>query len=94
MQLSLPSIPRNPHRFRAAVTIALRAAVAAALSALGGCGGATVTPADNKPKPLDGVALTMSCPDAPFADAIAPMVRSWEVRTGAKVALDRMLSIS
>ncbi len=87
MQLSLPPIPRNRHRFRAPLTIALLVALGPALGSLGGCDGATDTPPPKKP--LDGAALTLSCPDNAFADAIGPMVRSWEARTGAKVTLAR-----
>ena len=88
MQLSLPPIPHNRRRFRAALTIGLLLALGAALVPLGGCDGVPIATPE-KPKPLDGVALALSCPDAAFADAVAPMVRSWEVRTGAKVTLAR-----
>ncbi|MFM8273081.1 MAG: extracellular solute-binding protein [Gemmata sp.] len=61
-------------------------AMAAGACALGGCDTAVPPPV---PKPHDGVSLTLSCPDAAFADAIAPMVRAWGVRTGATVTLSR-----
>ncbi|MBN9118127.1 MAG: extracellular solute-binding protein [Planctomycetes bacterium] len=40
-------------------------------------------------KPFDGRALTLSCPDAAMADAVTPMVRAWEARTGATVTVHR-----
>lgn len=38
-------------------------------------------------KPLDGQKLTLRCQDAAFADAITPIVKAWEVRSGATVTL-------
>ena len=81
MQHAVHPIPRNRHRLHALATIA-------GLFALGGCGG-TPSTATAPPRPHDRVALALSCPDPAFADAIEPMVRSWEVRTGAKVTLAR-----
>ena len=83
------SIPRNRHGLHALSTIAVFLALGVGLAALGGCGGDPPATSIAPPKPHDGVKLTLSCPDAAFADAIEPMVRSWEVRTGAKVTLTR-----
>ncbi len=33
--------------------------------------------------------LRLRCPDAAFADAITPVIKQWEVRTGGKVTLSR-----
>ncbi|AMV23459.1 Bacterial extracellular solute-binding protein [Gemmata sp. SH-PL17] len=88
MQQPVHPIPRNRHKFHAVATIASILGLAAGIISLSGCGDAPPT-TNEKPKPHDGVKLTFSCPDAAFAGAIEPMVRSWEARTGAKVALTR-----
>jgi hypothetical protein len=55
----------------------------------------TVTGCDAQPdtgvakKPLDGQIFTIACPDAAMADAVTPMVRAWEARTGAAVTIRR-----
>src|SRR5207302_2700483 len=50
-----------------------------------GCGGPATTETKNEQKPYSGARLRVSCPDAAFAAAIAPMTQSWSGRTGAKV---------
>lgn len=87
MQQSLRPIPHNRHIFR----LPLILGSAALLSALcAGCGPtAALGPAAPAPRPHENVALALSCPDEPFARAIAPMVKAWEARTGARVALAR-----
>lgn len=86
MQQSLLPILVNGRRFRALTIIAVLTAV----TLHGGCDTAATTPTPTRaPKPNDGVKLTLSCPDAAFAEAIEPMVRSWEARTGAAVTLSR-----
>lgn len=88
MQQALLPILVNGRRFHAPTITTLLIAFAA--SAAGGCDPATPSSAPSRaPKPNDGVKLTLSCPDAAFAEAIEPMVRSWEARTGAAVALSR-----
>lgn len=86
MQQSLLPIHGSGRRFHALTIIALLTATA--LHA-GCCPDAPPPPAVRAPKPHDGVTLTLSCPDAAFAQAIEPMVRSWEARTGAVVNLSR-----
>ncbi len=87
MQQSVTPIPRNRYKLHTLTTLAVLLALVAGLSALGGCG--ADPPPTTTTKVHDGVNLTLSCPDAAFHDAIAPMVRSWEARTGAKVSLTR-----
>ena len=88
MQQPVPPIPRDRYKFHTLATPAVFLALVAWVASLGGCGDAQIT-SPEKPKPHDGVHLTFSCPDAAFAGAIEPMVRSWEARTGAKVTLTR-----
>lgn len=60
-----------------------------ALFALTGCDPVSTTDSRNAPKPLAGKALTVSCPDAAFADAITPIANTWAARTGATVTISR-----
>ncbi len=83
MQHPVHPIPRN--RLRA---VALTATLGAALVALVGCEEGRTT-ASAPPKPFAGQKLTLSCPDAAFADAITPMAKAWAARTGAEVVVRR-----
>jgi ABC-type glycerol-3-phosphate transport system substrate-binding protein len=87
MQQPLLPIPRDRQRLTASERAARLAALLALLAAAGGCEAARPNPAP--PRPHEGLSLTLRCPDPAFADAIAPAVRAWEVRSGAKVALRR-----
>lgn len=89
MQQSVPPILRDRQR------LTLRGGAArpplflagALLLALASCDGAG--PNYGPPRAYEGQSLTLRCPDPAFADAIAPMVRAWEARGGAKVAVRR-----
>jgi ABC-type glycerol-3-phosphate transport system substrate-binding protein len=65
--------------------VALVAAVV--LGGLAGCDAPPLTDPRGVPKPYEGVRLTVSCPDAAFAEAIAPIANTWGVRTGAVVTV-------
>jgi multiple sugar transport system substrate-binding protein len=82
MQRPVPPIPHNPHTFRRAFTALLLFCATQT-----GCGPYGPTGFSAPKRAHEGVALTASCPDAALARALAPMVRSWEARTGAKVTL-------
>ncbi|MDW8197125.1 MAG: extracellular solute-binding protein [Gemmataceae bacterium] len=56
------------------------------MSCLVGIGCEPPPPAEEV-KPYARVHLTLRCPDAAFAQAITPMVRAWEVRTGGQVTI-------
>jgi ABC-type glycerol-3-phosphate transport system substrate-binding protein len=85
MQHPVRLFPQN-RSARAAAAVVL---LAAALGTAGGCdpAGPADPPAAGVRKPYAGVRLTVSCPDAAFATAVAPMANTWAARTGAAVAL-------
>ncbi|HEY1188715.1 MAG TPA: extracellular solute-binding protein, partial [Gemmata sp.] len=87
MQQSLSPNPRNRRRFHALTIIAV--GLVLALGALVGCAGPAPPTPGRAPRSHDGLALAFNCPDRAFADAIEPMIRSWEARTGAAVTLTR-----
>ncbi|MBM3982581.1 MAG: extracellular solute-binding protein [Planctomycetes bacterium] len=86
MQYS-PPIPHNRHRPRARAAAALL--VVSALAVLVPVGCDPVLPPAAQSKPFEGQSLTLHCPDAAFADAVAPMVAAWAARTGATVRVER-----
>lgn len=85
MQQAVRSIPHN--RFKASCLATLGAAPIFVLLSVIGCNAPPVFEAPKKP--FDGQKLTLSCPEPAMADAITPMVRVWEARTGATVAVRR-----
>jgi ABC-type glycerol-3-phosphate transport system substrate-binding protein len=90
MQQPLDPKSRRPRSFTALSRAAPAAPLAPgllALALLAGCEGPR--PNAGPPRPFEGQSLTLRCPDPAFADAIAPAVRAWEARGGAKVALRR-----
>jgi multiple sugar transport system substrate-binding protein len=89
MQQSLPPIPHNRHTFSVPTrtgSVLSFLVITALLFVIAGC---TPTVQPTVPKPLEGQKLMLRCPDAVFADAITPIIKQWEVRTGAKVTLAR-----
>lgn len=82
MQRPVPPIPHNPYTFRRALTALLLFCATHA-----GCGPYGPTGFSAPKRAHEGVTLTASCPDPATAKALAPAVRSWEARTGAKVTL-------
>lgn len=104
MQQPVRSIPHNRHTFtiltfppnknsvgcRVAGRVCLSSIVLTALLSLlvlTGCDNQVVPP--RTPGTYEGQKITLRCPDAAFADAITPMVKAWEVRTGATVTIAR-----
>lgn len=90
MQQPLPPIPRNRHGLHTLTIIAGFTLVVALAALAAGCGGdVNVTSPGQPARPHEGKKLTFNCSDRALADALEPMIRSWEVRTGAAVALTR-----
>ncbi len=87
MQHPVRPIPDTRPR-AVALVVAASLALGAGLLALVGCDEVR-TNANAPPKPFDGRKLTLSCPDAAVADAVAPMAKAWAVRTGAEVVVRR-----
>lgn len=86
MQQSVRPIPHNLHtRSRPAILGAVGAGLLLTVGCLAPTGGAANAPK----KPLDGLTLTLACPDPAMADAVAPMARAWAARTGAAVTVRR-----
>jgi ABC-type glycerol-3-phosphate transport system substrate-binding protein len=88
MQQTLHPIPHNRQGFSVLTRIVPRLCltIGLLLVPLLGCGDTAPPP---EPRRHEGLKLTLRCPDAAFADAVAPMVKSWEARTGAEVAIRR-----
>ncbi|MBY0456257.1 MAG: hypothetical protein K2V38_02850, partial [Gemmataceae bacterium] len=84
MQQSVPPILNNWFGRHRAVTVAL----AWLAGAVAGCGEVAIAPPPAT-KPNAGAKLTLACPDPALADALAPMLASWEARTGARVTVLR-----
>lgn len=86
MQHAVRPIPHNRYKL---VTRTLVGSVllGVTLLALVGCDtpAASIAP----PRPFEKQTLTLSCPDAAFADAITPVVKAWAARTGAEVVVRR-----
>ncbi|QJW95743.1 hypothetical protein FTUN_3297 [Frigoriglobus tundricola] len=82
-------VPLILHRRRGLASAAASVAVVlgVALLTVIGCGEAAIP--QNLLKPFDGKKLTLSCPDAAFADALGPMVKAWAKRSGAEVVVRR-----
>jgi ABC-type glycerol-3-phosphate transport system substrate-binding protein len=92
MQQPVPSFPHNRYSIHAVAIFPTLLLLALILVCFTGCGENAPTNAAKdkaKDKPFANTQLALSCPDTAFADAIEPILRSWEVRTGAKVALRR-----
>ncbi|AWM40732.1 hypothetical protein GobsT_07300 [Gemmata obscuriglobus] len=91
MQQALPPIPRNRYRLHTLTIIGGLLLVAALGALVTGCdgSGAQGTAPDRPGRPHEGAQLTFNCSDPAFAAAVEPMIRSWEVRTGAAVTLTR-----
>src|SRR5215216_2689875 len=85
MQQAVRSIPHN--RFSSSCLATVGAAPIFVLLAVIGCNAPPVSEAPQRP--FEGQKLTLSCPEPAMADAITPMARAWEARTGASVAVRR-----
>lgn len=85
MQQPVRSILHNHTGTSCLVTVGV--ALILVLLSVAGC--APPPPPPEQPKPFDKQALTLSCPEPAMADAITPMVRTWEARTGAAVTIRR-----
>jgi ABC-type glycerol-3-phosphate transport system substrate-binding protein len=93
MQQPLPPIPHNRHIFSVPTRTGYLLGLIALLTlvSLIGC---TTPPPPPPPKQYENQVFTLRCPDAAFADAITPIIRQWEIRTGAKVTLRREVMTS
>lgn len=89
MQQAVRSIPYSRHRYSHAGAIVAVLLPLALVAAPLGCDAPAVTGPGHAKKPLEGQALALACPDGAMADAVAPLVRAWEARTGATVAVRR-----
>lgn len=87
MQHSVRPNPHNRHKFASLLAPGL-ILLGLAFAMLTGCE-PPPTPSGAAKKPFEGQKLTLSCPDAAFADAVTPMVKVWAARTGAEVAIRR-----
>ncbi len=91
MQQPVPPIPPQRSRLFSPRLAAVGLGVLTIFTFLTGCEPPPSPPEDIKP--FTNVHLTLRCPDAALAQAITPIVRAWEVRTGADVTLHHQAMI-